>query len=228
MESSEKLRSACLLIFSKIHFSTNLCTREVDTHSAVPDCIKRDLEVLARDAADDDVALPQGVFHRPPLDVLDKVRSPLDALAAREALHGVDVDAVHAGAVVCEQSGEGAADNFRTIHDGDGAAEQAVAVCEVRVVDGQVVEDLDDGERRAGQDGLLRVGGRVEEARVLVEVEDVRVPEPLDVLGRCDDVLQVLVLPRVEDGVVDDDAVDGGVSVCGDERVFDGLFRYAV
>jgi hypothetical protein len=54
---------------------------------------------------------------------------------------------------------------------------------------------------------------RIQEANVLVHVEDVAVGEALDVLVDGHDLLQVLVLSRAEDGVVDDYAVDLGVGV---------------
>ena len=73
-----------------------------------------------------------------------------------------------------------------------------------------MLEDLDDGEGRAGEDGLLEVGGRVEEADVVVHVVEVLVAEALDVFGEGDGFLDVLVVGGVagEYGVVDDDAVD--------------------
>lgn len=93
--------------------------------------------------------------------------------------------------------------------------EQPVPVGKNRVVDVQVLEDLDVGQRRAGQDALLELGLRVQEADVLVHVEDVAVAEAFDVFVHIDDLLQVLVLAVVEDGVVDYYAVDVGVGVGG-------------
>lgn len=66
-----------------------------------------------------------------------------------------------------------------------------------------------------GQDALLELGLRVQEADVLVHVEDVAVAEAFDVFVHIDDLLQVLVLAVVEDGVVDYYAVDVGVGVGG-------------
>ena len=45
--------------------------------------------------------------------------------------------------------------------------------------------------------------------------------EALDVFADVGDLLQVLVLPVVEDGVVNDDAVDGVVSVGGQDGAFE-------
>lgn len=50
--------------------------------------------------------------------------------------------------------------------------------------------------------------------------------QALDILVDGDNLLQVLVLSVAEDGVVDDDAVDGGVIVRIDEAVFEELAVY--
>lgn len=146
-----------------------------------------------------------------------------DTLAAGEDLDAGDVDRVDGGAVVGEQSGERAAVHLATVDDGDGLAEEAVAVGEDGVVDLEVLEGLDDGERRAGEDRLLEVGGRVEEADVVVHVEEVGVAETLDVLGESDGLLDVLVLAVVADpdGVVDENAVDAVVVVGGDDALLE-------
>lgn len=184
--------------------------REVDAHGAFADEVRVDLVLLVGDAADDDVADGEHLLQAPALLVRDLVAGLLDALAAGEELDAGDVDRVDGGAVVGEQRGEGSAVDLGAVDDGDGLAEEAVAGGEDGVVDLQVLEDLDDGEGRAGQDGLAQVGGRVEEADVVVHIVDVLVAEALDVLGQRDGLLDVLVVSGVagEDGVVDDDAVD--------------------
>lgn len=60
----------------------------------------------------------------------------------------------------------------------------------------------------------------------MVHVEDVAVGEAFDVFLEGDDLLDVAVLAggTGEDGVVDDDAVDGGVGVCGEDCFFDAFF----
>jgi aromatic ring-cleaving dioxygenase len=63
---------------------------------------------------------------------------------------------------------------------------------------------------------------RVQEADVLVHVEDVAVGEALDVLVDGHNLLQVLVLARTEDGVVDYYAVDLWVGI----GVEDGVFEF--
>ena len=183
---------------------------KVDAHGAVADELGGHLERLDGDAADDDVAEGQAVLEAPALLVLDLVARGLDALAAGEELDAGDVDAVDGGAVVGQQGGQGPAVDLGAVDDGNGLAEEAVAGGEDGVVDLQVLEDLDDGEGRAGQDRLLLVLGRVEEAHVVVHVVQVLVAHTLDVLGEVDRLLDVLVVRRVlrEDGVVDDDAVD--------------------
>lgn len=135
-----------------------------------------------------------------------------EPLAAREFLHAVDVDAVHGGAVVGEQGRERAADDLGAVDHHHGVAEQSVAVGQDRVVDVQEFEDLDHGEWGTRQDRLLQLGV-VEEADVLVHVEDVLVRQALDVLGEGDAFLEVLILAVVVDRVVDDYTVDVGVVI---------------
>lgn len=99
--------------------------------------------------------------------------------------------------------------------------EQAVTGGQNGVVDIEVLEDLDSGQRGTGQDALLALGLGVQETDVLVHVEDVTVAEALNIFGDIDDLLQVLVLAVVEDRVVDDDAVDVVVGVGGQNGFFD-------
>jgi hypothetical protein len=87
---------------------------------------------------------------------------------------------------------------------------------------GTLFQYLDAAEGRAGQDALLGVGRVVQEADVAVQVGAVRVAQSFDVALEGDGVAQVVVLrgsgealDLAEDGVVDDDAVDGGVVVGG-------------
>lgn len=91
--------------------------------------------------------------------------------------------------------------------------EQPVSIRQNCVVDVQVLEDLNVREGRAREDAFLSLGLGVEEPDVLVHVEDVAVAKTLDILLYVDDLLQVLVLPVVEDRVVDDDAVDLRIGV---------------
>lgn len=100
-------------------------------------------------------------------------------------------------------------------------SEETVSVRQDGVVDVEVLEDLDVGQRGAGQDGLLALGFAVQEADVLVHVEDVAVAQALDVFGYIDYLLQVLILAGAEDGVVDDYAVDVVVGVCVQDGLFD-------
>lgn len=65
-----------------------------------------------------------------------------------------DVDRVDCCAVVGEQGGERAPDDFRPVDDGDCAAVEAVSVGEDGVVNADVLEDFDSCERGAGEDGL--------------------------------------------------------------------------
>ena len=101
--------------------------------------------------------------------------------------------------------------------------EQPIPIRQDRVVDIQVLEDLDVRQRRARQDALLALRLAVQEPDVLVHVEDVAVAEPFDVFVHVHDLLQVLVLAIVEDRVVDDYAVDVWVGVGSENGFFDGV-----
>ena len=100
---------------------------------------------------------------------------------------------------------------------------QPIPIRQDRVVDVQVLEDLDVRQRRARQDALLALRLAVQESDVLVHVEDVAVAEPFDVFVHVHDLLQVLVLAVVEDRVVDDYAVDIWVGVGSENGFFDGV-----
>lgn len=145
----------------------------------------------------------------------------LQTLATSELLHTSNIDTVHTSAVIGQQCGQRAANNLRAVHNTDSVAMQAVAIGQDGVVDVEVLEDLDVGQWGAGQDALLALGFWVQEADVLVHIENVAVTETLDILANIDDLLQVLVLPVVEDRVVDDNSVDVRVIVGGDDSIFD-------
>lgn len=145
----------------------------------------------------------------------------LQTLASSELLHTGNIDTVHASTVIGQQRGQRATNNLRAVHHTDSVTEQPITVGKDGVVDVEVLEDLDVGQRGARQDALLALGFRVQEADVLVHVEDVAVAETLNILANIDDLLQVLVLPVVEDRVVDDNAVDVRVSVGAQNGLFD-------
>ncbi len=147
-----------------------------------------------------------------------------EALAPREDLYAVEIDGVDGCAVIGEEGCEGATDDFRAVDDCDGAAKEAVTVWEDTVVDAEIFEDFDHCEGRTGEDGFLGIVWGVEEADVLVHVEDVAVGESFDVFVEGDELLDVLVLAGGEDGVVDDYAVDGVVGVGRYYGVFEVFF----
>lgn len=72
-----------------------------------------------------------------------------DGLAAREQLHAVNVDRVHAGAVVGQDGRQRPPDHLGPVDDGDGPAVQPVAVREGEVVDLEVFKTFDYGQGRA-------------------------------------------------------------------------------
>lgn len=145
----------------------------------------------------------------------------LQTLATSELLDTGDINTVHTSTVIGQQRGQWTANNLRAIHHTDSVTEQTVTIGKDSVVDVEVLENLDVGQRGTRQDALLALGLRVQEADVLVHVEDVTVAKTLDILADIDDLLQVLVVTVVEDGVIDDNAVDVGVAVGGDDGLFD-------
>lgn len=99
-------------------------------------------------------------------------------------------------------------------------SEQSVPVRQDGVVDPQILQNLNDRQRRAGQNTLLQPC-LVEEANVLVHVEDVPVTEPLDILAGVRDLLQILILAVVEDGVIHYDTIHGVVVIGSKDMLFE-------
>jgi hypothetical protein len=121
-----------------------------------------------------------------------------DSLSSREVFNPCDINTVHARTIVRQQRCQRAADNLGAVNDSDGLPKQAVSVREDRVVDSNMLKDLDDRERCAREDGLLRLRS-VQEADVLVHVEEVFVGKALDIFVHGSHLLEVLVLARILD-----------------------------
>ena len=200
---------------------THLFAREVDAHGAVPDQVDRHLVLVTRHARDDYIANLETVLQRPALLVLDRVLLFPEPGAPAESLHASHIDRVHFGAVVCQKRSERPAHDFRAVDDCDSAPVQPASILEDRVVDLQMFQNLDNGEWGAGQDALLLVGGRIQKSSVLVHVVDKVGSQALDILALRHDVLDGAVAGRVEDGVVDNDAVNGAVFVGGADGVLE-------
>lgn len=200
---------------------THLLTRKVDAHGSLSEELIVNLERITRDTRNDDIAMRQSVLQFPPLHVNNLMMSPLQSLTTSKLLHARDVHTVYTRSIIRQQSRERASNNLRSIHHTNSAAEQTVSIRKNSIVDLEVLEDLDDGQGRARQDGLLTLGtgDGIKEADVLVHVEDVAVAQALDILGDVHDLLQVLVLSVVEDGVVYYDAVDVVVGIGGQEGI---------
>lgn len=143
-----------------------------------------------------------------------------DTLTTSKALHTRHINAPHIGAVIRQQRSQWPAHNLGAIHDRDGSPEQAVTIRQDRVVDTNVLENLDDSERRARKQGFLGVRRRIQEADVLVHIEEVAVREAFDIFRGQRELLEVRVMARVEDGEVDDDAIDLVVGVGSENGVF--------
>lgn len=144
----------------------------------------------------------------------------LQPLATSKFLHASDINTVNASAIIGQQRSQRTTNNLRPVHNANSVTEQTIASGKNSVVDVEVLEDLNGGQRGARQDALLALGLGVQVADVLVHVEDVAVAQTLDILGDINNLLQVLILAVVEDWVVDDDAVDFVVGVGGEDGAF--------
>lgn len=130
-------------------------TREVNASSALAHKLQRYFVLVAGHTANHNVAERETVLEGPAGLLDDLVAALTQASTTREFLHVVDIDAVDMGAVIGQQRGEGSADDFASVYDGDGAAVESVSVRQNGIVYPEVLEDLDNGERGAGQDALL-------------------------------------------------------------------------
>ena len=200
---------------------THLLAREVDAYSTVSDLLDGDLELVAGYTADDDVADGEAVVHCHVGLLFNNVLLVAQTLASAESLHTSHINRVDLSTIVCQQSSQGSSNNLTPVDDRNPSSPKSLSVIQDGVVDVQVLEDLDHGQRSAWQDGLLGVVGRIEEADVLVHVVAELWRKALDVLVHVDDILDGTIAGGVEDRVVDEDAVDAVVGVC----VADGLFE---
>lgn len=200
---------------------TYLLAREVDTNSTLTQKASIELVLLTGHASNNDITKWYNILQSLALKINNLMRLFLQSLTTSKLLHTSNINRVNTGAIISEQSSKRTTNNFRAVHDANRVSEETVSVRQDGVVDVEVLENLDVGERGARQDGLLALGFAVQEADVLVHVEDVAVAQALNVFGYIDYLLQVLVLASAEDGVVDDYAVDVVVGVCVQDGLFD-------
>lgn len=214
---------------SKLHLSsirrnpgyTHLLAGEVDTHSTFAQKASVELVLVTGDTSDDYIAKRHNILQGLSLEINNLMRLLLQTLTTRKLLHTSNVNRVNAGTIVSQQRRKRAANDLGAVHDANSMAMQAVSVRQNGVVDVEVLEDLDVGQGSARQNGLLALGLTVQESDVLVHVEDVAVAQAFHVFGHVHNLLQVLVLTGVEDGVVDNDAVDSIVGVRIENRLLD-------
>lgn len=103
-------------------------------------------------------------------------------LPPRKLLQPADIRAVDSRTIISEQRRERPADDLAAVEDQDLVPEEPVPGGKVRGVDVEELEDFDEREGRAREDGFAEVGWRVEEAGVGVHVGEVEVREAFDVL----------------------------------------------
>jgi hypothetical protein len=82
-------------------------------------------------------------------------------------LDPVNINRVNLGPIICEQSSQRSTD-FRAIDDYNCTTEEAVSVREGGVVNLEIFEDFDNGERSTRENRLLLVVWRIEEPDILV------------------------------------------------------------
>lgn len=150
------------------------------------------------------------------------------AITSRKLLNSRHIHAVDKRSIICQQRGEGPPHHLTPIDDTDRMPKQPIPIRQDGIVDMQILENLDHGQWRAWQNALLQLLTVlvVEEADVLVQIEDVLVRKAFDVFGDRDDLLQVLVLAVAVDWIVDYYAVDVVVGVGLDQCLFDAVFGY--
>ena len=179
---------------------------KVDDNGAPLNVLGGELVGFRRDPGDDDVGDAGALLERL-VAVENLVLLVSEAVASLVELDVVDVCGVDGGAVVGEEGGEGSADDLGAVDDGDGFPIEPVAVVQDLVVCADVLEDLDDGQGRAGQNRLHCLG-LVQETHVVVHVGDVLEVEALDVLVDGHALLEVLVLLVTKHREVHNHAVD--------------------
>jgi len=207
-----------------IREKTHLLTRKVDTDSSLTQQASVKLVLLPRHASNNNITQRRYILDRQSLHINNIMRTLLQSLP-RKLLHPRNIHTINTSPIIRQQRRQRPSHYFRAIHHANRMTKQPVPVGKNRVVDVEVLENLNYGQRRAGQDALLALGLGVQKAHILVHVEDVAVAEAFDVFVHIDDLLQVLVLAVVEDGVVDDDAVDFAVGIGGEDGFFDVVAR---
>lgn len=131
---------------------THLFARKVDAHGTVSDLLDGDLELVAGDTADDDVADGEAVVHGHIGLLFNNVLLVAQALASAESLHASNVDRVDLSTIVCQQSSQRSSNNLTSVDDRDPSTPKSLSVIQDGVVDVEVLEDLDHGQRSAWQD----------------------------------------------------------------------------
>jgi hypothetical protein len=160
--------SSSLVVSSRTH----LFARKVDAHGTVSDLLDGDLELVAGYTANDNIADGEAVVHGHVWLLFDYVLLVAQTLASAESLHTSYIDRVDFSAVVCQQSSQGSSNNLTPVDNSNSPSPKSLSVVQDGVVNVQVLEDFDHGQRSAWQDGLLGVVRRIEEADVLVHVVD--------------------------------------------------------
>lgn len=156
-----------------------------------------ELIVLARHTRDHHITSRDHILELQ-LSTMHLVLPLPDSLSSGKVFNPCDINTVHARTIIRQQRCQRTADNLRAVNDSDSLSKQAVSIREDRVVDSNVLKDLDDRKRCAWENRLLRLRS-VQEADVLVHVEEVFVGKTFDIFVHGSHLLEVLVLARILD-----------------------------
>ena len=153
--------------------TTHLLTREVETHSTLSEKAGIKLVFVPRDTGNDDITQRHHILQCLAFQVVDLVSPLFDTFTSSELLDTSHIHTVDTGSIVCQQRRQRPTDNLRPVHYTDSVSEKTVAIGQNRIVDFEVLQDLDNGERCARENTFLSLSLWIEESDVLVHVEDV-------------------------------------------------------
>lgn len=127
---------------------THLLTRKVDTNSPLTQQASIKLILLPGHTGNNDITQRRNILNRPPLHINNIMRTLLQPLP-RELLHPRNINTINTSSIIRQQRRQRPPHNLRPIHHANRMSKQPVPIRQNRVVDVEVLEDLDDGQRRA-------------------------------------------------------------------------------
>lgn len=128
---------------------THLVTRKVHTNSPLPQKTGIKLILLPRHTSDNHITQRRHILNRPPRQIHNLMPRLLQPLA-RKLLHPRNINTINTSPIIRQQRRQRPPHNLRPIHHANRMPEQPIPIRENRVVDIQILEDLDIRQRRAG------------------------------------------------------------------------------